>query len=236
MSKIYCGYCQLKLRKLVAIFPEASLKDTVFLLENGWANLVLVASLLGLERRAVMVYRKKGLIPFAKKGKYAIASIEDLVRFALWRRRLLTMSQAARLLKVSYDTLKTLVSSGVISSDFKSATRIKYFDRRNLAKKREAIQTWQSQKKARKLASAQVPKIANALTVKEMARTLSMSSTGFWYQIGKGSLKVFRRGRFVYATNKKFILFCQSLVDGSVGAISFTRKKAKEYLDSIAAG
>jgi hypothetical protein len=236
MSKIYCGYCQRKLRKLVAIFPEASLKDTVFLLENGWANLSRVASFLGLERRAVMVYRKKGTIPFVKKGKFAIVSMEDLLRFALWRRRLLTMSQAARLLKVSYDTFKTLVSSGIISPDFKSATRIKYFDRRNLARKREAIQTWQSEKKTRKFASAQVPKIANTLTVKEMARILSMSSTGFWYQIGKGSLKVFRRGRFVYASRRKFNLFCQSLVDGSVGTIGFTRKKAKEYLDSIAAG
>ena len=233
---IYCGYCQRKLRKLVLLFPDAKLHDITFLLEHGWANLIRVASLLGLERRTVMNYRKKGLIRFEQKGKYALATMEDLLRFARWRKRLITMFQAARIMRISYDTLKTLVQSKIIKPDFKSSNRLRLFDKTKLRGKRRTIEEWQRQKQTRKIASAQTKKFQFALTTRQMAAILKISLNGLWYQMRQNRLRVFRRGKNVYATKKNFERFCQLVAEGQVRTQGYTKKQAQNYLDSIAAG
>ena len=236
MSINHCGHCQRKLRQLAAVFPDGDLGDLFFLLHHGWANLIRVAHLLGLERRAVMGYRQKGLIRFEQKGKYAIATLEELVKFALWRKRLITMFQAARIMRVSYHTLKRLVCLGIVRPDFRSPNRIRYFDKTRLAEKKGIIQDWQGQKRARKIVSAQTKRLRYALSTMEMARILDMSLNGIWYQINQQRLVVFRCGRYVYATKRNFQDFCQKIAENHGGAIGYTKKQAQRYLDSLAAG
>lgn|GEM_PF-4300394 len=226
----YCGYCLRKLRQLTAIFPDGDLENLVFLLHHGWANLVRVANLLGLNRRTVMGYRQKNLIPFQPRGKYAIVSLEELVKFALWRKRLINMSQAARIMRISYHTLKRLIALGIIKPDFRLPNRIRYFDKTRLRDKRRIIQEWQEQKKIRKIASAQTRKIKGALTTKEMAEILGMSLSGIWYQINQGRLAVFKRNGRVYAHQANFSQFCRLVTSNPGKAIGYTKQKAGNYL------
>lgn len=224
----------MKFIKLVKLFKDAPLQDLHYLFQNGEVNLVRLARIFRVNRRAVMEYRRHGYITFIKRGNRWMATSSEIFAFTLRVRATVSMTQASRIMKIGYSRLKRLVSQGKIRPDYIFG-RMHRFRKRRL---REIVEInrqllFKENQRKSKRSKAKPGKAEYSLIEVASIFKVTLQAVRRW--VSMGLLKIHERKHRQYANKINVQILAETLIELQ-SAHKSTKTAARAYLETIAAG
>lgn len=231
----YCSHCQIYLRDLKTLFPNACFEDLAFMMDHGCVNLTQAARMCGLHIATFSEYIMDGTIRSEKRERSRIIEEGSLCLFQSQRIGLIPLYQAANKLDIKKARFWYLTHKGYIRT-IRNAIGLICVRERDLRKIPSLDQQLRRIQNSRKAKPHYARPQSGELSVAQVARILNYIDPNPVRQnwILAGKLKAEKRNRRWYIKKKDFLEFCQLIAIGRIKTFLSTRARAQHYLDSLA--